>query len=384
MRLLLVWLQHILIALPAIGTLYVTNISSTASYIGYILFTFLILRGTELVPRSAYVLIPAQFIGFGWLYATYGGLLYFLLFSALISAFLYFRKPIEIGVMTVLFSIVLNIVIVHQSLVTAWVANLIGLSLLLLLVGGLRLSSEHAAMVRSLDILAYNHEQLEQERIRTLEFARKVEDYAQVEERGRIANEIHDDLGHRLIRVKMMTEAVLQLMEHDTKQAAVMLEQVRGQLEESMNNMRYTVRKLRPPEAKNVRRYALHRLIEDAGRDLQITVSFEVSGKPTPLYPSVEYVLYRNAQEAITNAVRHGGASAVQIDLDFAVDNVTMSITNNGKVPKDDITHGLGLKGMQERLAMLGGKLAVALEPTFVISTIVPYFEARSRTLEGE
>lgn len=383
MRLLLVWLQHLLIVLPAIGTLYVTDITTTASYVGYILFALLLLRLTELVPASAYVLLPSQIIGFGLLYSAYGGLLYFLFFSTLISAFLYFRKSVEIGAMASLFCIAINVVTTHQSVMTVWVANLIGLSLLLLLIASYRTLHERAVIVDRYEILSHSQEQTEQGRIRAVEYARKVEGYAQAEERGRIATEIHDDLGHRLIRVKIMTEAVLQLMEHDPKQAAQMLEQVRVQLEESMNNMRYTVQKLRPPEANNARRYALHRLIEDAARDLQITVSFELSGKPYPLYPSVEYVLYRNAQEAITNAVRHGGASKVEIELDFTQDIVSMNISNNGKLP-ESISYGMGLSGMQERLAMLGGKLAVVMEPTFVISTIVPYYEAHSRTLEGE
>lgn len=383
MRLLLVWLQHILIVLPAIGTLYVTEVTSIASYIGYILFSLLLLRVTEQVPSTAYVILPAQFIGFGWLYVTYEGLLFFLLYSALISSFLYFRRSVELGVMALLCCIIINVVTANQDLMIVWVANLIGLLLLIILIDSVRAIRERAVIENSYELLSHNHEQIEQERMRAIEYARKIEDYAQVEERGRIAGELHDDLGHRLIRVKMMTEAVLQLMEHDPSQAALMLEQVRGQLEESMNNMRYTVRKLKPPEAKNIRRYALHRLIEDAAKDLQITVNFELSGKPYPLYPSVEYVLYRNAQEAITNAVRHGGASSVAIGLDFAADQVTMSISNNGKVP-EVITQGMGLKGMQERLAMLGGKLKVTLDPTFVISTIVPYYEGHSRTLEGE
>jgi two-component system NarL family sensor kinase len=383
MRQLLVWLQHLLLVLPAIGTVYVTEITSISSYVGYILLALLLLRVAELVPSSAYFLVPLEIIGFGWLYSTYGGLLIFILFSGLISGFLYFRKPLELSLFIVLWGITVNIITADQSVMTFWSANLIGLSFILLLVVINRTNQKHGALEQAFAAIAQSNEQLEQERARTMEYARKVEDYAQSEERGRIANELHDDLGHRLIRVKMMTEAVLQLMDKDSTKAHQLLEQVRSQLEESMNNMRYTVRKLRPAETQQSRRYALHRLIEDAARDLQISVAFNLSGKPYPLYPSVEYVLYRNAQEAITNAVRHGGASAVEIELEFTTDKVRMSIMNNGRLP-EAVTYGMGLKGMQERLTMLGGQLQVSLEPAFVISTTVPYYEAHSRVLEGE
>lgn len=384
MRLLLTWLQHLLIVLPAIATLYVSSIASPGLYVGYILFALLIIRLTLFAPSIAYFLLPVQLIGYGWLYSVYGGLLYFFIFSGLVSAFLYFNKPIKIGTMAILSIVTLNTAIQGQGLLTLWFVNLVWFALTFVLMANHILNRKLIKVERRYDTLSESHYQLEQERVRTLEYALKVEDYAQVEERGRIATELHDDLGHRLIRVKIMTEAVLQLMEHDPLQAKGMLEQVRGQLEESMNNMRYTVRKLQPPDAQNARRYALPRLIEDAGRDLHMDVSFEITGKPIPLFPSVEYVLYRNAQEAITNAVRHGGASAVEIELNFANDSVTMNITNNGKLPQDDIRYGMGLRGMQERLTMLGGQLSVKMDREFVLSTVVPYPEAHKARAEGE
>lgn len=382
MRPLLVWLQHLLILLPAVATLYVVNIPTAANYVGYILLALLCVRITELAPRFAYLLVPIELIGFGCLSNTYGGLLYFLLFSGIISIYLYFSRLVEIAAMMVLSVAVLLVVTVGSSTETAWTSILIWIACTFLLTANYANNRNREKLERLVENLSDSQDHLEQERARAMEYARQVEDYAQVQERGRIATELHDDLGHRLIRVKMMTEAALQLMEHSPEQAVRMVEQVRGQLEESMNNMRYTVRKLQPVETPNVRRYALHRLIEDAARDLQIDVSFELTGKPFPLYPSIEFVLYRNAQEAITNAVRHGGASAVEIGLDFAPDKVIMNITNNGKLPKD-VSYGMGLKGMQERLTVIGGQLRVSLERGFVISTIVPYHQMSQRA-EGE
>lgn len=374
MRLLLVWLIHLLIVLPAIATIYITAPPSVALYVGSILLALLSVRIMEIVPKFAIVLLPLQLIGFGSLAHTYGGVLYFLIYSGMISAYLYFRKPFEIVTMVILSGVILNSVAITDSAQTTWVMNLIWLAILFLLSAMFAINRKQAYLEEEIEVLFASQEHIEQERTRALEYARKVENYAQVQERGRIATELHDDLGHRLIRVKMMTEAALQLMEHHPQQAVRMVEQVRGQLEESMNNMRYTVRKLQPVESHAERKYALHRLIEDAARDMQIDVSFELAGKPFPLYPSIEFVLYRNAQEAITNAVRHGGASTVKIELDFSENEVIMSITNNGKLP-ESVSYGMGLTGMQDRLAVIGGQLRVSLERGFVISTIVPIQE---------
>jgi signal transduction histidine kinase len=362
--------------------MYVTRIPSAAEYVGYILLALLIVRMTAAVPRIAYLLLPVQLLGFGWLFYTYGGILYFLVFSGLVSTYLFIRKPIEITAMVLLCGIVMNYVAYSEGAQMIWTLNLVWVGFTLLLSALFAMNRIQDQLERKVESLSEYQDQLEQERTRVVEHARKVEGYAQVQERGRIATELHDDLGHRLIRVKMMTEAALQIMEHNPRQAIQLVEQVRGQLEESMNNMRYTVRKLQPVEEHNVRQYGLHRLIEDAARDLQIKVDFELKGKPFPLYPSIEFVLYRNAQEAITNAVRHGGATVVEITLDFSEAEVTMNITNNGTIP-ESVSDGLGLKGMKERVAVIGGRLQVSLERGFLLTTIVPVLES-SHHAEGE
>jgi two-component system, NarL family, sensor kinase len=383
MRLLLGWIQHLLILLPAIATMYVTEIASPAPYIGYVLLAFLLVRIVELAPSAAYLLLPVEMIGFGWLGSYYGGLMFFMVYAALISAFMHFRQAAALVVMAMMSLVAVNVIAPEQDIHTLWMINLIWLALTFLLTAMYISERKREDLENVYEAVSLSNERLLEERGRIQEFAQTVEDYAQVEERGRIATELHDDLGHRLIRVKMMTEAVLQLLDREPDKARRMLEQVRGQMEESMNNMRSTVRKLKPPEESNQRRYALHRLIEDAGRDLQIEVKLEMTGRPVPLYPSIEFVLYRNAQEAITNAVRHGGATAVDIELCFEPYSVRMSVANNGAIPAD-ASYGLGLRGMEERIAMLGGKLLLSSDSCFAITTIIPYLEEGRRAAGGE
>ncbi|MFB9279929.1 sensor histidine kinase [Cohnella cellulosilytica] len=377
MRLPLVWLQHLLIAAPAIATLYEADIPATGPYVICVLLALLYARLLPLAPgRYTILLISLGMIAFSWFFHEYGGLLYFLQYSLLVSAVLGLQRPAELGLAIVLSGAVLNTGAAALPADTVWTMNLVWLTVALFVAAVFIRKRQADRLEKAMETLAGSQEQLEQERARALEYARKVEDYAQVQERGRIAAELHDDLGHRLIRVKMMTEAALQLMERHPVQATGLIEQVRGQLEESMNNMRYTVRRLQPRDSAGARRYALHRLIEDAARDLRIEVDFAVTGHPFPLYPSLEFVLYRNAQEAITNAVRHGGATSVAVELRFAEDRIAMDVSNNG-APPEKISPGMGLKGMQDRLAVVGGRLRIETEPRFVVSTIVPHSQNR-------
>jgi two-component system NarL family sensor kinase len=377
MNLLPAWIRHLLILLPAVATLYVEDIPSAAEYIASILLGLLLVRIIELRPSWSLLLIPVEIAWFGWIAHSNGGLLFLLLYSSLLAVFIRIRRTEMIAAFVVLIGIVLNLVIAKEGAVTLWMVNLTWLTLTALLTVIHGTEQKQGKIEGLYDELSRSHEELQQARRRMLDYAMQVEDYAQAEERGRIAKEIHDDLGHRLIRLKMMMEAVLQLLDREPDRARAMLEQIRGQLEESMDNMRRTVRKLKPPEVGGARTYALDRLIEEAGRDLRIGVQFQVTGRPAPLYPSVEYVLYRNVQEAITNAVRHGGATAVEVELDFRTDAVVMSVANDGALPQSDVRYGLGMRGMQERIEMLGGRLLIGSEGRFSVTTILPFLESK-------
>jgi signal transduction histidine kinase len=204
------------------------------------------------------------------------------------------------------------------------------------------------------------------------DYASQVEYNAQIEERNRIAKDIHDDLGHRLIRVKMMSEAALHLFDADASKARRTVEQIRDQLQDSMELMRRTVRKLAADGEKDARRYALDRLVEESAAALGITVSFRVTGNPRPLYPSMELILFKNAQEAITNAVRHGKATAVTVDLEFLAASVALTIANNGCLPSEPLEAGLGIKGMKERIALIWGRLEWQKSDRFSVTTTLP------------
>ncbi|MGO4272893.1 sensor histidine kinase, partial [Paenibacillus sp. TAF58] len=92
------------------------------------------------------------------------------------------------------------------------------------------------------------------------------------------------------------------------------------------------------------------------------------------LYPSLEFILYRNAQEAITNAIRHGSATQVLIQLTYEPKQITMCISNNGKLPNERSRNGLGMSGMEERSKLIGGQLIVPIEDRFTVMTVLPTF----------
>jgi two-component system NarL family sensor kinase len=372
MNILLYRIRTILVVVPAIISIHVVEAGSYAVYMTFVLLALLIIKTEIVYPRATNYLLVIELISFTWLSYTFGGILFLLPFSTLIAAFRTKPAPIIAIAWTVsgFFLLLIGIDSREIEIVTAvlvlWTTN----AALLYAVN--QFENKYHQVEELYEELALSHEDLEGTRRRVLDHASQIEHYAQAEERNRIAKDIHDDLGHRLIRVKMMSEAAIQLFDSDVNRARSIVEQIRDQLQESMERMRITVRKLIAPDEGEVRRYALDRIVAESAEELGIAISFQVHGLPRPLYPSMELILFKNAQEAITNAVRHGKASAITVELEFLLDSVALKISNNGALPNEPIEAGLGMRGMRERIALIGGKLEWQRSERFSITTTLP------------
>ncbi|WP_051289938.1 sensor histidine kinase [Paenibacillus massiliensis] len=209
------------------------------------------------------------------------------------------------------------------------------------------------------DELRKKNYELNDVRSQLLQYAGQVEFIAQMEERTRISRHLHDDIGHRLIRTKLLSEAALQVAPKDADKGLELLRQIRDELASSMDNMRQIVRRIHP-EPRFEDAYSLHSLLEETGRGTGILTQLIIEGNAPPLYPSLRIVLYQNAREAITNALRHGEATEITIRLHYTRHEVTMLVSNNGSLPKEaKRPMGLGMKGMLERTSILGGEVTV-------------------------
>jgi len=219
--------------------------------------------------------------------------------------------------------------------------------------------------------LQTRNRELEEARRTALDYASKVQELAQLEERNRIAHDLHDELGHRLIRLKMMLEAAIRI-DGGRGEAMNLVREVRDQLAGAMDALRSTVRRLKPAEAARGE-YSLETLIGELAGTSGAAVRFRAVGASYPLYPSDAIVLYRNAQEAVTNALRHGEATEVTVELEYAPEELRMTVSNNGAVPEGgELRKGLGLLGMEERTRLAGGRLEVIAGERFAVRTILP------------
>jgi signal transduction histidine kinase len=181
---------------------------------------------------------------------------------------------------------------------------------------------------------------------------------AQELERRRLARELHDQTGQELTSVLLGLKAVEEAK--DDAEHAEALAAVREQVLETLHDVRRLAVELRPKALDDFGLVpALERLRDTFSEQTGMRVELE-SRIRERLPADVETALYRIIQEALTNIVKHAQATAVSIVLGRTAGAVTALIEDDGRgFTRDDSGEGLGLLGMDERLALLGGRLRI-------------------------
>ncbi len=185
-----------------------------------------------------------------------------------------------------------------------------------------------------------------------------------MQERLRIAQELHDVLGHHVSLINVQAGVALYLMDDDPEQARTALAAIKQSSKDLLREMRSTLGVLRavdeaPPHhpVPGIDRLdALTAEVRAAG----LPVEMEVSGEPRDLPPSVDLAAYRIVQEALTNVRRHAGDASASVQLTYADDGLTVQVDDDGTgaaVRPGEAGGGNGIPGMRERATALGGSI---------------------------
>jgi signal transduction histidine kinase len=188
-----------------------------------------------------------------------------------------------------------------------------------------------------------------------------------MEERNRIARELHDAVTQKLFSLRLTAESAAALLPTDPGRAAAELTTVKRLAAEVTDELRTVVAGLMPVElAGDGLDTALRKQVELLDRVHAARVSF--AGGPVPrLVPEREEAAYRIAQEALHNALRHGRPSTVSVGLRADAGAVTLSVTDDGAgfdpAERSSAGRRLGIVSMRERARAVGGRLDVASRP---------------------
>jgi signal transduction histidine kinase len=193
-------------------------------------------------------------------------------------------------------------------------------------------------------------------------YALKIEEVATLQERNRIAREIHDALGHSLTAMNLHLDAGLRLLQQDPTEAQALLQDAKLLGKQAFQDVRESVATLRadPLQGKSFSE-AIAQLTEEFQKVTGIVPHCQI---PEPIARELHTSLYRITQEALTNITKYAEATEVSIQLCCEGDRLQLQIQDNGKGFSPDLTpSGFGLQGMRERAEALAGAFCLTTAP---------------------
>jgi signal transduction histidine kinase len=218
--------------------------------------------------------------------------------------------------------------------------------------------------------VASQTEALQQQQVLTQQLLRRAI-RAQEEERARLTHELHDQIGQMLTAVELSLARLARALPAEAIAARERTEQARVLTERTLADLRRIIAALRPGVLDQLGLVpALGWMADHTLRPLGLNVTIEANGRQARLPGEIETILFRIAQEAMSNVARHSQANHLAVHLLHEPGQVIMILADDGQGcdldtlrPSPDHSRGLGLAGMQERASLAGGQVLVESAP---------------------
>ncbi len=197
-------------------------------------------------------------------------------------------------------------------------------------------------------------------------YTEQVADLAATEERNRLARDIHDSLGHHLTAINIQLEKALSYQDRDPQEASQAIIDAKDAAANALSDVRQSVGTLRSPEHEFSLIASLEKLIKGICDD-NLRVNLSHQGSEAGYSRSTLMILYRAAQEGLTNVQKHAQASEVDLEINLGKTEATLILIDNGQGFDPESLQqtqtaqqpGFGLRGIRERLDLVRGRVAL-------------------------
>lgn len=214
-------------------------------------------------------------------------------------------------------------------------------------------------------------------------YTAEIENMTLLEERNRMSKELHDTLGHSFISLIMSLDASIALLDRKPEEVKDRLIRLRALAEHNLDDMRNIVHEMGEEEASSLTQQVeslVTRFQEHTGTEMTVNLL----GTEPRMRFEVRQAILRVIQESFTNALKHGKATQLHLEIQFGESTLQLIVQNNGQLI-DKLDYGFGLTTMKHRIEQLGGSLSVySKEETAAVTEVRCEIPLKGVLLHGE
>lgn len=263
------------------------------------------------------------------------------------------RKGIIIGTVTVLISMIKYVYLIYYKFNMSNISQMLFFLMLNVLILIIAAFAQHNKQEKERKDTLYKE---------LLDAHKKLKEYTDVqkrlsviEERNRIARDIHDTLGHNMTALIMQLQMAEHYMKTDSPKSEELLMNSLKTAKDSLSGIREVVETLRGKESALSPDKAIKILVDEFSEKTGAEIDLKINGEVTKNY-GANTAIYHILQEALTNAVRHGNATRIWAELNYSNNFIKFNIKDNGS-GAEVLNEGFGMKGIRERVKSFNGNV---------------------------
>lgn len=284
---------------------------------------------------------------------------------------------ISLGIKMVSFQELLNVYTVRQHMLMTGILNFLSSVNAIAFIAYMIIYMR--SQIKEKERVTILNQQLAEANAQLSEMNNQLKDYAamqkqmgEIEERNRIAREIHDTLGHTMTGLSAGIDACIALIDYSVDETKKQLNIISGVARQGLKDVRRSMKKLRPDTLERESlESAIEKLITEMMSTSKVSIEFQSFLPSLVFEDDEEDTIYRIVQEGITNAIRHGHASRIFINFKKVDIWLVIRIRDNG-IGCKDIYKGFGLTHMKERVDMLHGTVTYSSNNGFQVVAKLP------------
>ncbi|MFC4099135.1 sensor histidine kinase [Paenibacillus xanthanilyticus] len=249
---------------------------------------------------------------------------------------------------------------------------LLAASLSLLLYYGMRVHTEKLKKIgEEKETLRLDLQRLKQSLSMNEAYIRQSAYAIKLEERNRLSQQIHDEVGHAMAGALIQMEASRRLLDSNPDKASELLGNAIAISKEGLEQIRLTLKDMKPRSEE----LGIHRLrlfADELSANHALNATLTHAGDLDVITPLQWKIIHANATEAVTNSLKYGEATAIEFEIRVLNRMIQSIVADNGR-GANKIVKGLGIVGMEERAASAGGTVIVDGAKGFRVTTLLPF-----------